>query len=165
MEADSDLLLRQAAKVGEFECTPLVVGESGEGTADTGLFFSEADEPDGVDAIASGDCGECLIGTIAGNPLALLAAAASAKFIDGTVAGDAHEPAEEAATFGDEAFGAAPEADEDVLGGILSQLSISEDAKRGGIDEIDVAIVDDGESEFIAGGNGNHKDFIRPFGP
>ena len=58
----------------------------------------------------------------------MTAAATDPELIDGAVADDAEQPAEELAAFGLEGFGPAPEPDENILGRVFGKLGIGQDS-------------------------------------
>lgn len=161
-----DFLLSEAAEVGEFEGAFLVAGEVAKRGADASAHLAEGGGGGGIIAGGGNLVDAWVVGAvIARGKFVAETTATGADLVDGAVAGDAHEPGDEAATLGDEGFGAAPEADEDVLGSVFGEGGIGEDAKGRGVDEVGVAVVEDTEGQFVAGGNGEHQGLVGPGEP
>jgi hypothetical protein len=164
VEKDGYLLLGEAAEVSELEGAPLFGGEGGEGAANGGAVFVGfgRGERVGLGRLEDGLGG---FGWFAERAtFALPAAAAGAELIERAVAADAHEPADEATALGDERLGAAPDADKHVLHGIFGEAGVAEDAVGGGIDEVDLAVVEGSEGVLVALEDGVHERFVRPVG-
>jgi hypothetical protein len=89
-----------------------------------------------------------------------LAPSTRAKLVDSAVADDAHEPAQEAATVLGVGLGAAPEADEHVLGGVFGQLGVAKDTEARRIYEGGVPVIEHIERGLIATDDGGHQLFV-----